>query len=84
MWLLRPTVFKFGIYNGIYFMDIFFFCKFMSCIELSLKGQIKVANIIIVFKHADNAMTELNVSIAVLKQVSIMRTLSLLSSTDKT
>ena len=62
----------------------FFFCKFMSCIELSLKGQIRVANIIIVFKHADNAMTELNVSIAVLKQVSIMRTLSLLSSTDKT
>ena len=56
----------------------------MSCIEVSLKGQIKVANIIIVFKHADNAMTELNVSIAVLKQVSIMRTLSLLSSTDKT
>lgn len=37
-------------------MDIFF-CKFMSYIELSLKGQIKVANIIIVFKHAEDAMT---------------------------
>lgn len=56
----------------------------MRCIEVSLKGQIKVANVIIVFKHADNAMTELNVSIAEWKQVSIMRTLSLLSSTDKT
>lgn len=35
----------------------FFFANSWAALNLRLKGQIKVANIIIVFKHADNAMT---------------------------
>ena len=71
------------------FYGHFFFCKFMSCIELSLKGRIKVANIIIVFKHAANAMIpteQMNSTLALqcYAQVSVMRTLSSLSSTEIT
>lgn len=56
MWWMRRTVFKFGIYNGIYFMDIFFL-QIHELHWIKSERPIKVANIIIVFKHADNTMT---------------------------